>query len=141
MSDRFEKSISEWYSKVRTIDLEYLDLTTIKRPSTSDLGNNLGIVYNQINLLSRVSLKHFHSLKEENKALKSEIARLRASVSNLETELVSYKPLSKGEVKTLVAEIIINQPNKEASRLSAELRSSTRKVEKLLEEVKTLISG
>lgn len=82
-------------------------------------------------------------MKEENQLLKKEVAQLRTSISELEKEVGSQKPLSKAEVKSLVVEIA-KQPKiveEEALRITEELKRHIKRVESLLEEVKALISG
>lgn len=86
--------------------------------------SRVGVVYNRLSLLLKVSLKHFHSLKEENQSLRNEVAQLRTSVSSLEKEVLSQRPLTKTEVKALVIEIA-KQPKlvgEEALKLTEELR-------------------
>ncbi|KAG6487995.1 hypothetical protein ZIOFF_056753 [Zingiber officinale] len=112
-------------------------------PKTSTIANNIGVVYDRVSLLSKVSLKHSYALKEENRILRYEIFVLQKVVGNLEKEVLRQKPLTKTEVRELVREIA-QQPKlveKEALKLTEELKKSVRKVEYLLKEVKTVIGG
>ncbi|KAG6486566.1 hypothetical protein ZIOFF_055143 [Zingiber officinale] len=107
----------------------------------SELAHNLGVVYDKVSSLSKVSIKHFYSLKEENQALQREVAQLRTSVCNLEKELISHKPLTKVEIKSLAIEIA-NKPKsieEEAIKLTEELNISIKRVEGLIESVRGLI--
>ncbi|KAG6524306.1 hypothetical protein ZIOFF_014212 [Zingiber officinale] len=138
----FSSSIG--YSGSRTINLEYLDLADTAKPKLSEVANNVGVIFDRVSILSKVSLKHFYSLKEEIRELRHNISSiLQKAVSSLEKELISRKPLTQTEVRNLVREIS-QQPKlvkEEALKLTEELRKGVRKVEYLIEEIKQLIGG
>lgn len=137
MSERVEKNIEDWYEKTRAKDLEYLDLAETQL----DLAKNLSVIHNKVCLLSKVSLKHFYLLEEENLRTQKEVVKLRQSVQNLEKDFVTHKPLTKAEVRKLVLEIS-KQPKlieEEAVRLIEELKKNIGKIEGVLKEVKELI--
>lgn len=94
MSEKFEQSIVDWYGKAQTNTLEYLDLANNQNPRIADLGHNIGVIHNQVNLLSKVSLKHFYLLDEENRALRGSITQLQAYVCSLEKECVKHRSLT-----------------------------------------------
>ncbi|KAG6487553.1 hypothetical protein ZIOFF_056141 [Zingiber officinale] len=130
------QNIKEWYNKSRTVSLEYLDLADTPKPKVFELANNIGVVYDRVSLLSKVSLKHFYALKEENRALRYEISVLQKAVSSLEKEVLCQNPLTKTEVRELVREIA-RQPKlveEEALKLTEELK----KIREIKEQIQRL---
>lgn len=127
MSARFERCIQEWYSAARTADLDFLDLSGLQKPSPSQIANNLAVIYDRLNLHSRVCIKDSHKQLE----LFSQIeAKLEVSFQKIEKQqkelqklIELQKPLSKTEVLGLVEEIA-QQPKlveQEALRLTEKL--------------------
>lgn len=142
MSERWEQSIQEWYTKSRTSNLEYLDLsdTTI---TNKHLANNISVIYDRLNLLSRVSLKNFKQTQEQIHFLDQKIQKLEQNLKNLTILLTENRPLTTSEVKTLVTEVT-KQPKlieTEALKISEELNQKLKRVEAVLKRVETWVSS
>jgi polyhydroxyalkanoate synthesis regulator phasin len=142
MSERWEQSIQEWYTKSRTSNLEYLDLseTTI---TNKHLANNISVIYDRLNLLSRVSLKNFKQTQEQINSLDQRIQKLEQNLKNLTILLTENRPLTTSEVKTLVTEVT-KQPKlieTEALKISEELNQKLKRVEAVLKRVETWVSS
>jgi chromosome segregation ATPase len=142
MSERWEQSIQEWYTKSRTSNLEYLDLsdTTI---TNKHLANNISVIYDRLNLLSRVSLKNFKQTQEQIHSLDQRIQKLEQNLKNLTILLTENRPLTTSEVKTLVTEVT-KQPKlieTEALKISEELNQKLKRVEAVLKRVETWVSS
>lgn len=139
---RFEQAIQEWYDKSKTADLSYLDLET--KPSLAQLSNNTLVVYDRLNLLSRVHLKHDHEvqlrLKDQGNQIEKILANQRKilkAISSLQVEVVNLKPLTISQVRKLVEELI-KEP-KEIERKTEELLLSTQTQVRKIEEITTKI--
>lgn len=142
MSERWEQSIQEWYTKSRTSNLEYLDLsdTTV---TNKHLANNISVIYDRLNLLSRVSLKNFKQTQEQIHFLDQKIQKLEQNLKNLTILLTENRPLTTSEVKTLVTEVT-KQPKlieTEALKISEELNQKLKRVEAVLKRVETWVSS
>lgn len=139
---RFEQAIQEWYDKSKTADLSYLDLET--KPSLAQLSNNTLVVYDRLNLLSRVHLKHDHEVQLRLKDQENQIEKILAdqrkilkAISSLQVEVVNLKPLTISQVRRLVEELI-KEP-KEIERKTEELLLSTQTQVRKIEEITTKI--
>lgn len=139
--ERCEQSIIEWYNKTRS--LEYLHLFETTQPNSSELASNLEVVHNKVCLLSKVSLKHFLQLEEENKGLKRTVDQLKSAIAGLERDLVKQKSVSKEEVKTILLEVTEQTKiaNEKILRESKQTKQSIQKVEELLKEIRVSLSG
>lgn len=139
---RFEQAIQEWYDKSKTADLSYLDLET--KPSLAQLSNNTLVVYDRLNLLSRVHLKHDHEvqlrLKDQGNQIEKILAdqrKILKAITSLQVEVVNLKPLTISQVRKLVEELI-KEP-KEIERKTEELLLSTQTQVRKIEEITTKI--
>lgn len=142
MSERWEQSIQEWYTKSRTSNLEYLDLSDITI-TNKHLANNISVIYDRLNLLSRVSLKNFKQTQEQINFLDQKIQKLEQNLKNLTILLTENHLLTKSEVKTLVTEVT-KQPKlieTEALKISEELNQKLERVEAVLKRVETWVSS
>ena len=131
MSERWEKSVEEWYEKSRTSRLEHLDLAFQNKVSTKDLANNISVIYDRLLLFSRVTIKHFKVLEEKQEKLEKEFSKFRILVSELTSEVTERKPLSKQEVRELVKEIAA-QPKlieEQSLKIAADLDEKVRRIE------------
>ena len=63
MSKRWEEAIENWYNT--RVRLEYLDLAYIEKPSNKNLAHNISVIYDRLNLHSRVSIKNQILVVEE----------------------------------------------------------------------------
>ncbi|ATZ69528.1 ORF1 protein [Cacao bacilliform Sri Lanka virus] len=141
MSERFEESIREWYASAPTRNLQYLDLAETPKPKLSQLANNLGVIYDRINLLSRVSLKNYKLILEKSVLIESILTKHSASLSLLESEFQEHRPLTSAEVKKLVIEIA-KQPKaveEQALQITEELKKEIKEVRELVTKVQTLL--
>jgi Protein of unknown function (DUF1319) len=144
MAKRFEESVQKWYDTARTANLEYLDLA--EKPKTRDyletINNNTSVIYDRLNLFTRISLKHFHKIHEENENLKNQIQKLKKLVTQQGQKIESLQqPLTKKEVRTLVVEIA-QQPKlveEQALKLTSDLEHKLVRIEKLLHDLKEYI--
>ena len=142
MSERWEQSIQEWYTKSRTSNLEYLDLSDITI-TNKHLANNISVIYDRLNLLSRVSLKNFKQTQEQINFLDQKIQKLEQNLKNLTILLTENRFLTTSEVKTLVTEVT-KQPKlieTEALKISEELNQKLERVEAVLKRVETWVSS
>lgn len=135
MSEVFEKSIEDWYSKSRTARLEYLDLAEEPKISNSQLAHNLSVVFDRISLLSKVSLKNFKLILERLSVLESKIKKNSIKIKNIQ------KPLSEQQIEALVAKLTL-QPKEIEERtinLAAELRKEVSQLKLMLAKVEKLL--
>ena len=95
MSERWERSVEEWYEKSKTSRLEHLDLANQQKVSTKELANNISVIYDRLLLFSRVTIKHFKVLEEKQEKLEKEFSKFRILISELTSEVTERKPLSK----------------------------------------------
>lgn len=142
MSERWEQSIQEWYTKSRTSNLEYLDLseTTV---TNKHLANNIAVIYDRLNLLSRVNLKNCKQIQEQIHFLDQKVQKLEHNLKNLTILFTENRPLTTSEVKTLVNEVT-KQPKlveTEALKISEELNQKLKRVEAVLKRVETWVSS
>ena len=143
MSERWEQSIQEWYTKSRTSSLEYLDLSETTTVTSKHLNHNISVIYDRLNLLSRVSLKNFKQTQEQIQSLDQKIQKLEQNLKNLTILFTENRPLTTSEVKTLVHEIA-KQPKlveTEALKISEELNQKLKRVEAVLKRVETWVSS
>jgi Protein of unknown function (DUF1319) len=144
MAKRFEESVQKWYDTTRTANLKYLDLA--EKPKTRDyletINNNTAVIYDRLNLFTRISLKHFHEIHEENENLKNQIQKLKKLVIQQGQKIESLQqPLTKEEMRTLVVEIA-QQPKlveEQALKLTSDLEHKLVRIEKLLHDLKEYI--
>ncbi|WAK97198.1 hypothetical protein [Fatsia badnavirus 1] len=138
MSERWEQSISDWYEKSRTANLEYLDLSsTQSKVTTSDLANNLAVIFDRISLFSRISIKNHKVLLEKFTALEAENRKLKQEVANLSKLVIENQPITKSQVLE-ITEQISKQPKaieEQAVKLSLDLKLKLEKVEALIEKI------
>ena len=143
MSERWEQSIQEWYTKSRTSNLEYLDLSEATTVTSKHLNHNISVIYDRLNLLSRVSLKNFKQTQEQIQSLDQKIQKLEQNLKNLTILFTENRPLTTSEVKTLVHEIT-KQPKlveTEALKISERLNQKLERVEAVLKRVETWASS
>lgn len=69
MSGLWEESIQKWYLDSRTSHLDYLNLAETTNPSRKELAHNISVIYDRTCLSSRVNLRNFKLLLEENQNL------------------------------------------------------------------------
>lgn len=138
--NRFEKEIQEWYDKSLSSNLHYLDLATTTKPSNSDLANNIGTIYCNLNLLSRVHLKHDHQVQQRLREQDSKISdlikdqrKILKAIASLQTEVVNLHPLTVFQVRKLVEELI--QEPKEIEKKTAQLLEQTQLQIQKVEEI------
>jgi len=95
MSNKFEKSIQEWYNNSPTADLGYLNLPS--QPKTSDylntITNNISVLYEHQNLSSRNTFKYFEILVKQNQDLLKLLKEYRQELSVLQEQLKELKPV------------------------------------------------
>nr|WDR24965.1 gp1 [Camellia sinensis badnavirus] len=148
MSERWERSIEEWYEKSHTANLSYLDLAQKLKPSHSEIAHNLAVIYDKNCLSSRVTIKNYKTVSEQLTNLDLKVSKLERKLKSLEKDLsslssflVENKPLTKTEVKTLVEEIS-QQPKlveQQTVLLTKQLQEKIDKVEVILHQVKGLL--
>lgn len=119
MSERWEESIHEWYTKSHTANLEYLDLSTTTKVSTNQLAHNLSIVYDKTCLSSRVHIKHLKQLLEKTRDLEARVNELEDSIKNLTALLLNN---------------ITPTTTTEALLVTKELNNKLSKVEEILQK-------
>ena len=143
MSGLWEESIQKWYLDSRTSHLDYLNLAETINPSRKELAHNISVIYDRTCLSSRVNLRNFKLLLEENQNLEKRIKDLESSVKILSSLLIENKPLTKTEIRKLVLEIS-KQPKiieEEALRLSKNLDQKIQRIEILLSKIEKQIFG
>lgn len=143
MSGLWEESIQKWYLDSRTSHLDYLNLAETTNPSRKELAHNISVIYDRTCLSSRVNLRNFKLLLEENQNLEKRIKDLESSVKILSSLLIENKPLTKTEIRKLVLEIS-KQPKiieEEALRLSKNLDQKIQRIEILLSKIEKQIFG
>lgn len=145
MSERFEQAVQDWYDKSRTANLSYLNLET--KPTLPQLANNLDVVYDRLNLLSRVSLKqhykllsHFEKQTEEIRQLQRTQKAILEAIAVIQKELISQKPLTSTEVKNLTQELV-KLPKLIEQQTSDLLKSVKAQVDKVEKIISTIHSG
>ncbi|CDN68222.1 hypothetical protein [Grapevine Roditis leaf discoloration-associated virus] len=139
MSEKWERSIQDWYNNSRTANLEYLDLAEKEKPTNTHLFHNLAVVYDRLNLQSRVNLKNLKHILERIERQELRLENLEKSVKNLTKVFVENKPLTAIEVRRLVQEIS-QQPKlveREALKLTEELRLKLERVEVIVKKVES----
>nr|QUQ60710.1 hypothetical protein [Cacao mild mosaic virus] len=135
MSERWERAIAEWYDKSRTSDLEYLDLASSHKVSNSDLANNIAVVYDRLNLLSRVHIKDCKKILEEIDGVKRESRKLRQEVSNLTITVLENKPITKAQVLEITEQI-----SKQPKEIEEQALALLTKVNQKLAQVEALVA-
>nr|WBW50879.1 hypothetical protein [Sweet potato pakakuy virus] len=142
MSERWEKSLQDWYDSRRS-HLEYLDVDSVSKPTLSQLAHNRSIVRDNNNLHTKVLLKRCYVLEEKLEEQSLLIKKLEKGLEALTEEFLSSRPLTAKEVKELVVEIA-EQPKlveQEALKLTEELKGKLDKVEGLIKDLKEFITG
>ena len=91
MSKLWEESIQKWYTDSHTSHLDYLNLAETSKPTQKELAHNISVIYDRTCLSSRVNLRNFKLLLEENQNLEHRIKRLETSIKNSKG-LKSYYP-------------------------------------------------
>ncbi|GJX78964.1 putative polyprotein [Tanacetum coccineum] len=103
-------------------------------------------------LFSKVSIKHFNSIKEQNEVLKEKLVECENQIKKnqkeyskglqqISSELQESKPLTKREVLELVEEIA-QQPKKveeEALKLTSELEKKVKRIEDQVHRIEHLV--
>ncbi|UVW45033.1 ORF1 [Badnavirus tessellopandani] len=149
MSQKFEEAIKHWYEN-RNSQLEYLDLAIGTKPTISHLSHNLDTTFDRLSLFASISIKNFHSLREQSITQHKEVIqnlqnqqkfqkKLLEAVLSLQKELLLAKPLTSSDVETLVLKIS-EQPKlieTQAVNLIEELQKQLKKTEALVEKVFT----
>lgn len=137
MLETWEKAIQDWYEHSHTSNLEYLDLASETKVNTCQLSHNITVVYDKTCLSARVNLKNFKQILERYQNLEKEISKLKVALKNLTTVFTENRPLTKQEVRELIAEIA-KQPKlveEEAQRLTRDLARKLDRVENLLHKI------
>ena len=143
MSKLWEESIQKWYTDSHTSHLDYLNLAETSKPTQKELAHNISVIYDRTCLSSRVNLRNFKLLLEENQNLEHRIKRLESSVKTLTSLFTENKPLSQAEVQKLLFEIT-KQPKlieEEALRLSRNGDQKLQRIEILLSKIEKQIFG
>ncbi|QBH21731.1 hypothetical protein KM718_gp1 [Polyscias mosaic virus] len=109
MTERWEKSINDWYEKSHAANLEYLDLVSLPIVSNNNLAHNLACIYNRLSLHSRISIKDYYSLLDRLKSLEVENQKLRKEIKHLSQVVLENRPVTKSQLLE-VAEQIASQP-------------------------------
>jgi len=142
MTEKFERSIKEWYENSRTANLEYLDLA--ENPKNKDylktICNNTSVIFDRLSLFSKVAVKNFHELKNQNLELIQKVEKLTIRIKILEHQKAP-EPLTQNEVRKLVFEIS-QQPKfaeEQVLRIATELELKLNRVEQLLQEIKNFL--
>ena len=94
MSKRWEEAIEDWYNNRSHLD--YLDLAKVNTPTTRDLAHNISVIYDRLNLQSRVAIKNQNLVIEE-------LVKINESLHNLEKTI---QTLQKGKLPELPTNLI-----------------------------------
>ena len=143
MSKLWEEAIQKWYTDSHTSHLDYLNLAETTKPTKKEHAHNISVIYDRTCLSSRVNLRNFKLLLEENHNLEKRIRNLESSVKTLSSLFIENKPLTQSEVQKLVLEIS-KQPKlieEEALRLSQNLDQKLQRIEILLSKIEKQIFG
>ena len=143
MSKLWEEAIQKWYTDSHTSHLDYLNLAETSKPTKKELAHNISVIYDRTCLSSRVNLRNFKLLLEENRNLEHRVKNLEASITTLSSLLIKNKPLTQVDVQKLVLEIT-KQPKlieEEALRLSQSLDQKLQRIEILLSKIEKQIFG
>lgn len=135
MSEVFERSIEDWYSKSRTARLEHLDLAEEPKVCNRQLAHNLSVVFDRISLLSKVSLKNFKLILERLSELELKIEKNTIKIKNIQ------KPLSEQQLEALVTKLTA-QPKEIEERtihLATELRKEVSQLKLMIAKVEKLL--
>ena len=137
MSELWEEAIQKWYTDSHTSHLDYLNLAETTKPTRKELAHNISVIYDRTCLSSRVNLRNFKLLLEENHNIEQRIKKLESSVKILSSLFSENKPLTQSEVQKLVLEIS-KQPKlieEEALRLSQDLNQKLQRIKILLSKI------
>ena len=143
MSKLWEEAIQKWYTDSHTSHLDYLNLAETSKPTKKELAHNISVIYDRTCLSSRVNLRNFKLLLEENRNLEHRVKNLESSITTLSSLLIKNKPLTQADVQKLVLEIT-KQPKlieEEALRLSQSLDQKLQRIEILLSKIEKQIFG
>lgn len=135
MSEVFERSIEDWYSKSRTARLEYLDLAEEPKVCNRQLAHNISVVFDRISLLSKVSVKNFKLILERLSVLESKVEKNSIKIKNIQ------KPLSEQQIEALVTKLTA-QPKEIEERtisLATELRKEVSQLKLMIAKVEKLL--
>ncbi|CAD5184273.1 unnamed protein product, partial [Musa acuminata subsp. malaccensis] len=94
----WEEAIQKWYTDSYTSHLDYLNLAETTKPTKKELAHNISVIYDRTCLSSRVNLRNFKLLLEENHNLEKRIRNLESSVKTLSSLFIENKPLTQSEV-------------------------------------------
>nr|ATZ69500.1 ORF1 protein [Cacao swollen shoot Ghana Q virus] len=133
MSQKFEDSIAQFYDKERIANTQLLDLSEEPKITSHDLSNNLDFTIKHLILLSRVSLKNFHKILENQEQLGKRLDKIEDQVQYL----TKQKPLTKQTAQNLLTEIS-KQPKEieeQALALISQLEEKVGRVEKAVEKL------
>lgn len=153
MADKFEDSIKQFYDKERIANTKLLNLSEEPEVFNRDLGNNIDFAIKNIILLSRVTIKHFHTIHERQQKVERRLQSCEDLITKIKREtqeelkaikeeLQANKPLTKTEVLSLVKEIS-QQPKlvkEQALLLTSKLDEKIDKVDKLIQHLVTWTS-
>ena len=76
MSKLWEEAIQKWYTDSHTSHLDYLNLAETSKPTKKELAHNISVIYDRTCLSSRVNLRNFKLLLEENRNLEHRVKNL-----------------------------------------------------------------
>nr|ATZ69488.1 ORF1 protein [Cacao swollen shoot Ghana Q virus] len=133
MSQKFEDSIAQFYDKERIANTQLFDLSEEPKITNHDLSNNLDFTIKHLILLSRVSLKNFHKILENQEQLGKRLDKIEDQVQYL----TKQKPLTKQTAQNLLTEIS-KQPKEieeQALALISQLEEKVGRVEKAVEKL------
>lgn len=140
MSERWERSVKDWYDNARTSNLEYLDLHTVTKSTKAQLSHNQDVIYDRLNLQSRVHLRNFKEILEKLFILETKFQNLAQTLARAQKD---QNPLSESQIKTLF--VNLSQKPKEieaeALALSKELERKISRVETVLHKVEAWLSA
>ena len=143
MSKLWEEAIQKWYTDSHTSHLDYLNLAETTKPTKKELAHNISVIYDRTCLSSRVNLRNFKLLLEENHNLEKRIRNLESSVKTLSSLFIENKPLTQSEVRKLVLEISKQSKliEEKTLRSSQDLDQKLQRIEILLSKIEKQIFG
>nr|ATZ69504.1 ORF1 protein [Cacao swollen shoot Ghana R virus] len=133
MSERFEESIIQFYERERIANTQLLNLSEEPKVTNRDLANNLDFNLKHLILLSRVSLKNYHQIIQNQEVITKKLDNLELQVQ----ELSKRSSLTKKTVQNIVTEVS-KQPKEieeQALNLISKLEEKLVRVEHLVEKL------
>ena len=102
MSKRWEEAIENWYNNRSHLD--YLDLAEVNTPTTKDLAHNISVIYDRLNLQSRVAIKNQNLVIEELVKINESLNKLPELPINLieglsKLKISEPKPREQGQLR------------------------------------------